>query len=288
MIESLLPWPDGPISHEHANERTLWRKLIEVIEAVNELDGVLCPMVSDVPRYGAEVRDLRFELERIHQFLNREHSLQPPFRPLHIEDGQVQDDFTLKAMQENQLRYQTPPHQAVVTPLTPSVPEAEPQEQEELAVAIAAFERSAHCVALRRPIPDGLTMNDLESRLRAAAHRAYSQPDKKRCDHIRVQLGYSANGWSTPQYVECVDCGDRMSIHPTQSKQAFYEETMMRYHPAFHSHDAGSDPDCTHRFQKQIVKFEGTTETDRYNECRDCKARLPVIQSFAAQPGKGV
>lgn len=127
-------------------------------------------------------------------------SKSPGLRPLHIEDGQVQEAVdTVKSMQDNALSYGAALQQA--QPSTSSVPEAEPPEQEdnsELWTQIAAYVSTVAYKAFLRGFESAQVPIDVSREIQAgwyvgsgfdvetiqkyyplsAAHREYAQPGK--------------------------------------------------------------------------------------------------------------
>lgn len=208
-------------------------KLNEVIEAVNTRPVVAdCGCWTQGDSWHRCSRHVEFVADATpympprspedYQPLNRSSG----FRPLHIEDGQVQETIPAFHVDEYGLKWIRETREQTFG--KSSVPEAEPQEQERsFAHWIAKFEsacRSLQIVTDRQP-PEYVILQAIERRdqvrreLMAAAHREYAQPEKKVCDHVRVRFGCVADGHTQPpqwQYVECVDCEDRMAIPAAQ------------------------------------------------------------------------
>lgn len=187
MIAPLTP--DYPLEYLRPEARMdafpgIIAKINEVIEAVNRREPLL-QLLQDGP--GTKPS--------------------PNFRLLHIEDDQVQEsapDFTIDEYGHKWINVQM---------ASPSVPEAEPQEQEV----------SEDCSFLR----DLARLNDeaqvsqtseVGTRLRAiarrfaAAHREYAQPEKKSiCEHrIQYQVVIFDGTREIGRYRECFDCKKRI------------------------------------------------------------------------------
>jgi hypothetical protein len=142
-------------------------KVNEIIEAVQELDEVLLPMLEKVDMTAARLGDLQSAV------INLSEVKSPGLRPLHIEDGQVQESSAFGYDQNlDEAKAYTA---ALLKPL--SVPEAEPPEQE--SSLHAAIEDYAGAIRYQERHPDKaalLRVAETYNALIAAAHGEYAQP----------------------------------------------------------------------------------------------------------------